>query len=394
MQPIDQDRQTVIPHDYFHVIAKRSRMILFSTITAAVLAVIASFFLTSIYSATAKIIPPQQESGLLSSIMGQVGNLAPFAGDVLGKGSKVELFAEILKSEAIMDPIIDRFQLIKLYKQDYRQFTYKLLEDHSTISAGKKSGIISITVDDKDPKRAAAIANAYVEELDKLLKNININGAGQNRLFLENRLASARADLAKAEEALKTFQAKNKTLNISEQTKASIEGIAKLKAQLASQEVTLAELSRRFPDSSQEVKNAKTATASLRSQIALLEGSEGSSAIPVIGSFPEIGKNYVRLTREFKTQEALVELLTKQYEMAKFSEASTIPTVQVVQMAKAPDRKSKPSKRKIIMLVTLSALFLSTAFAFVMENLDKMSAEEKERWRRSGRLVPILNRFV
>jgi uncharacterized protein involved in exopolysaccharide biosynthesis len=389
-----QDRQTVTLHEYFHVVAKRSRLILFPTLTAAMLAVIASFFLTSIYSATAKILPPQQESGLLSSIMGQVGSLASVAGDVVGKGSKSDMYVELLKSETVMDPIIDRFQLMKLYKQDYRRFTRKMLEDRSAITAGKKSGIISVTVDDKDPKRAADIANAYVEELDKLLKSINTTGAGQNRQFLENRLAGARADLARAEEALKTFQAKNKTLNITEQAKASIEGIAKLKAELAIQEVRLAGLQRKFADTSQEVKNAKTATTSLRSQIDRLEESEGRGAIPSIGSFPEIGKEYVRLMREFKTQEALVELLTKQYEMARFSEASTVPAVQVVQVAKAPDFKSKPSKRKLIMLVTLCALFLSTAFAFVAESVGKMNAEERERWRSSLRLVPLLGRFV
>ena len=229
MPPTNQDRQTVTLHDYFHVIAKRSRLILFSTFTAAILAVIASFFLTNIYSATAKILPPQQESGLLSSVMGQLGNLASFAGDVVGKGNKPEMYVELLSSEAVMDPIIDRFKLMEVYNQKYRQFTYKLVENHAKIVANKKSGIISITVDDKDPKRAADIANAYVEELDRLLKSINTTGAGQNRQFLENRLAGARADLARAEEALKTFQAKNKSFNVTEQAKASIDASADLK---------------------------------------------------------------------------------------------------------------------------------------------------------------------
>ena len=394
MHPSHQDRQTVTLHDYFHVIAKRSRLILFSTFTAAILAVIASFFLTNIYSATAKILPPQQESGLLSSVMGQLGNLASFAGDVVGKGNKPEMYVELLSSEAVMDPIIDRFKLMEVYNQKYRQFTYKLVENHAKIVANKKSGIISITVDDKDPKRAAAIANAYVEELDKLLKSINTTGAGQNRQFLENRLAGARADLARAEEALKTFQAKNKSFNVTEQAKASIEGIAKLKAELAIQEVRLAGLQRRFSDTSQEVKSAKTATASLRSQIARLEESEGRSAIPSVGSFPEIGKDYVRLMREFKTQETLVELLTKQYEMAKLSEASTVPAIQVVQVAKVPDRKSKPSKSKMVIQVTLCVLILSTVLAFIMENVAQISPEEKKRWRDSAKLIPFLNKIV
>jgi len=394
MNPSDKAGQTATFHDYIHVIAKRSRLILFSTITAAILAIVASFFLPSIYSSTAKILPPQQESSLLSSIVGQGGGLATLAGDVVGKGNKAEMYVEILKSEALMDQIIDRFKLMQLYKQKYRQFTYKQLENHVTIAAGKKSGIISVTIDDKDPRQAAAIANAYVEELDRLLKSINVTGAGQNRQFLESRLAAAKGDLAKAEEALKTFQAKNKTLSITDQAKASIEGIALIKAELAGQEVALASAKRRFSDSSQEVKNAQTAIASLRSQIARLEGSEGGSAIPSIGSYPEIGKDYVRLTREFKIQEALVELLTKQYEMAKFSEASTVPAVQIVQMARAPDFKTRPSKRKIVMQVTLSALFLSLAWAFVLENLEKMTAADREKWRSSARLVPILKRYL
>jgi len=394
MHPSDKTSQTVTLHDYIHVLAKRSRLILFITITAAILAAIASFFSTSIFSATARIIPPQQDGGLLSSIKGQAGNLASLAGSVMGSGGSADMYVEILKSEAIKDPIIDQFQLMKLYKQPYRQITYNIMAAKANIYASKKSGIITITVDDKDPKRAAAIANAYVAELDNLLKNIKITAAGQNRIFLEKRLETARTDLAKAEEALKSFQAKNKTLNIPEQTKASIQGIALIKAELARQEVALAGFRRIFPDSSQEVKNASTAVQSLRAQLARLEGSEGGSSIPAVGSLPEIGQEYVRLTREFKVQEGLIELLTKQYEMAKFSEASNVPTLQVVQTATVPDFKSKPSKRKKVMLVTLSALFLSVVLAFVLENLEKMTAEDRERWRSSARLVPFLNRFV
>jgi len=394
MQPSDPVRQTVTLHDYFDIIAKRSRMIISITFAAAVIAVIASFFSTSIYSSTAKILPPQQETGLLSAMMGQLGNLGAFAGGVLGKGSKSDMFVEVLKSQAIMDPIIDRFKLMELYKQHYRQYTYRKLGVNSTIEASKKSGIISITVDDKDPKRAAAMANAYVEELDKLLQRINITGAGQNRIFMENRLTGAKAELSKAEDALKDFQSKNKTLNVTEQAKATIEGIARLKAELAVQEVSLSVLRRQYADSSQEVKSVSNAVAGLRIQIDRFEGSGGNSAIPTAGSIPEIGKEYLKLLREFKIQEAIVETLTKQYEMARISEANTVSSLEIIQTAKPPDFKSKPSKRKKVMLITLSALFLSTAFAFVMENVDKMTAEEKERWRSSAKLIPFVNRFI
>jgi len=394
MQPSGPVRQTVTLHYFFDIIARRSRLILFSTLAAAALAVIFSFFMANIYSATAKILPPQQEGTLLPSIMGQMGNLGAVAGDVLGKGNKADMYLEILKSQAIMDPIIDRFKLMELYNQDYRQYTYDRLEDNSSIEAGKKSGIISITVDDKDPKRAAALANAYVEELDRLMKRVNVTGSGQKRIFLEQRLAAARADLAKAEDALRTFQSKHKTIVIEKQAEATIKGIAELRAQLAAEEVQLATFRRQFTDSSQEVKNAKSSVNNLRGQIARLEGAGTGDAIPSVGSVPAIGQEYLRLMREFKTQEAIVETLTKQRELASISEASTVSTLQVVQTATPPDRKSKPSKRKLVMLVTLSALFLSTAFAFILENVEKMTAEEKEKWRNSAKFIPVLNRYI
>jgi uncharacterized protein involved in exopolysaccharide biosynthesis len=370
-------------------------MILFSTVAAAALAAIISFFMPGIYSATAKIMPPQQEGTLLPAVMGQLGSLGTVAGDVLGKGNKADMYLEILKSQAIMDPIIDRFKLMELYHQKYRQFTYKRLEDNASIEAGKKSGIISITVDDKDPKRAAAIANAYVEELDRLMKNVNVTGSGQKRIFLEKRLVAARADLVKAEEALRSFQSRHKTIVIEKQAEATIKGIAELRAQLVANEVQLATFRRQFTESSQEVKNAKSAVNNLRGQIARFEGAgTEDDAIPSVGSVPAIGQEHLRLMREFKTQEAIVDTLNKQRELASISEASTVSTLQVLQTATPPDFKSKPSRRKLVMLVTLSALLLSTAFAFVLENVEKMTDEEKERWRSSAKFVPFLSRYI
>lgn len=394
MQPANENSQNGTLHDFLHVIAKRSKMILITTFVAALLAIGYSFTMSSVYSATAKILPPQQDIGLLQTMMGQMGNIGNIAGDVLGKGNKADMFVEILKSQAVMDPIIDRFKLMKLYRQKYRQSTYDKLEETSIIEAGKKSGIVSITVDDKNPQRAADIANAYVEELDKVLGTMNVTGAGQNRSFLNQRLDAARVDLAKAGDALKAFQQKYKTIGIEKQVEATIKVMAELRAQLAIEEVHLANLRRKFTDTNQNVKNAKTSVDNLRTQIARLEGDGIGDSIPSVGSVPAIGQEYLRLMREFKTHEAIIESLTKQYQLARISEANTVSNLKIIQLAKAPDFKSKPSKRKNVMLVTLSALFLSIAFAFVLENLAKMTTEDKERWRNSARCVPLLKRFV
>lgn len=378
--------------EYLEVVARNWRMIVRTTVIAAVVAVVVSLCLPNIYSATTRILPPQQDaSGLMGMLMGAAGGMGSVAADLLGKGTPADMYVGILNSEAVSDRIIDRFKLMEVYDQKYRVETYKQLDKNVDIAAGKKDGIISITVSDEDPKRAAGIANAYVDELGKLLVRLNITGAGQNRSFLEERLGKARADLAAAEDALKAFQAKNKIFSVSDQAQATIGGIAQLKAQLAVQEVQLGTLQRQFTDNSQEVKAAKSAIANLRGQIARLEGQGSGGAIPGVGTMPELGQQYLRLMREFKIQEAIVELLTKQYEMAKLSEAKDVVSVQVIQTAREPDKKTKPKRSVIVLASTFAAGFMAVLYAFIREAADRMPQEDRERWQRIRSLLPGLS---
>ena len=156
-----------------------------------------------------------------------------------------------------------------------------------------------------------------------------------------------------------------------------------MRAKLAAEEVKLATYRRQFTESSQEVKNQATAVANLRGQIAKLEGSGGNSSIPSVGSVPAIGEEYIRLMREFKVQESLVEMLTKQYEMAKFSEAKDISPFQVLLKARVPERKSKPARAKMVFVITCLT-FISSAILVMLlyENVNLMSEAEKERWKR------------
>jgi tyrosine-protein kinase Etk/Wzc len=225
------------------------------------------------------------------------------------------------------------------------------------------------------------MANAYVEELGNLAIRLNVTGAGQNRTFLEDRLGKAKADLAKAEDNLKAFQSRNKAVQVTAQAEATIKGIAEIKAQLAVQEVQLATYRRQFTESSQEVKNLATSVGNLRAQIAKLEGGGGNSAIPSVGSVPSIGQEYVRLMREFKIQESLVELLTKQYEMARLSEAKDVSPFQVILKAKVPERKSKPSRTKIVLIASFAALFFSLVLTFMIEKFNRMAEADKVRWK-------------
>lgn len=379
--------------DYVQVIARRSKMIICVTLVSSIIAIICSIMMPKIYSATALVLPPQQQDqGLMSVMMGQMGSLAGLAGSVLGGGSTGDLYVGILKTEAVKDSIIDRFKLMNVYKQKYRMDTYNILDSIATIELGKKDGIVSITVEDKDPILAAAIANAYVDELARLTIAMNISGAGQNRSFLEDRLTKSKIDLARAEDALKSFQAKYKVLDVPAQAQASIAGVADLKAQLAAQEVQLASLRSFLTDENQEVKNVKASIATLNGQISRLEGNNNvSSSIPSVGSVPVIGEQYIRLMREFKIQESIVEMLTKQYEIAKINETKDISGIQVLQRASVPDKKIKPKRSLIVLGTTFISFIFAVFVAFVMERIEKMSEADRTKWRDLGKSLPGFN---
>jgi uncharacterized protein involved in exopolysaccharide biosynthesis len=383
--------------DLLLVLAKHWKMIVVVPFVAAVITAIVTLCMPNIYTAKTMILPGDDDSGgMMGAMMSQMGGLAGLAGVAgMGGATKADLYVTMLKSETIKDPIIDRFKLMEVYGAKFRASAYSALDGIAVIGTGKKDGVITISVDDKDPKRAAEMANAYVDELSKLVARLNMTGAGNNRVFLEKRIAEARADLINAEDALKNFQAKNKAISVTDQAKATIEGVAQLRAQLAMQEVQLATLQRQLTDSSQEVKTAKATIANLRVQIARLEGEGGgrSSSIPSVGSVPQIGQEYMRLMREFKVQEAVLEMLTKQYEFSKLSEVKDVSPFKVLQKAKAPERKSKPKRSSIVIMAALSSGFLMVLVAFVREFGARMSDEDCKRWQELQRLLPLPRRF-
>lgn len=376
--------------DYMSVIIKHRRLITGITLAATILSIIVVLLLPNIYTARTMILPVEEDKGVMGAMLGQLGGLAGIAGVGLGGQTKADLYMTILKSETVKDPLIDRFKLMDVYKAKLRMEAYAALDRNVIVSSGKKDGVITIAVDDKDPRRAAEMANAYVEELGKLTVRLNMASAGNNRIYLEERLAAARIDLVKAEDALKAFQSKNKAVSVNDQAKATIEGVAQLRAQLAAQEVQLSAFRRQFTESSQEVKTSKATIDNLRAQIGKLEGiGGGSSSIPSIGSMPQLGQEYIRLIRDFKIQETLVELLTKQYEVAKLSEAKDVSPFQLLQVAKVPEKKSKPYRTLIVLVAVITAFVCSVYITFLCEHFEKMSELETTRWFEMRRQLSI-----
>lgn len=369
--------------DYLLILAKHKLIILSVTFTMAVLSVLYSLTLKNIYTANTMIVVTEDDKGVMGALLGSVGGAAGGAAALAGVGgpTRTDLYVTMLKTDAIKDPIIDRFKLMQEFKSKNRTLTYKRLAGKTKVTAGKRDGVISISVSDNNPKLAADLANAYVDELGKMATGMTMGKSARNRQFLEERLATTKINLIKAEDALKIFQSKNKIFDAPEQAKISIRGVAQLHARLAVQEMKLASLKNQFTDSSHEVKTAAAAVANTKSQITKLEGSGGGGAVPSVGNVPELGQEYVRLLREFKVQETLFELLTKQHEMARFSEAKDVSPVQVIQVAKVPEMKSKPARSKIVLLTTALSFILTVAFVFMNEFVKQMPVTVTDKMR-------------
>lgn len=362
--------------ELLRVIVKNLPMITKVTLTAAVLSIVLSLTMKNIYTAKATLMPPQKDSGggaaaLLAS-MG--GGLAGLAGG-LGGGS-ADLYMGILKSRSVTDAVIKRLNLQVELKSKNDDDARKQLQNLVKFQAGK-DGMITITADSKEPAKAALLANTFIDELQKKSMQLNLTKASTERNFLEKRLILSKEDLKKAEDEMKSFQEKNKTLKADSQAAAAIEGIARLRAEVVTKEVQLAAMRNSMTDENPEVKTFLAGISKLKSQLNSMNGNGADGGvIPNVGAAPSLGVEYVRKLRELKIQEALFEQLTKQFEMAKLSEARDSSSIQVLDEAVAPIRKSKPKRSLIVILSTVTAFFCSVFLVFIKEYLTKLSPED------------------
>jgi tyrosine-protein kinase Etk/Wzc len=325
------------------------------------------------YTATAKLLPPQQSQSNAVAILGQLGALSGGASSALGLKNPSDIFVAMLKSRTVADGIIERFKLKELYDEEYLQDTRKALSKHVDIVAGRE-GVITLEVDDKSPQRAADMANAYVEELEKLTRRLAVGEAGQRRLFFEQQLKEAKDDLTKSESQLAKFQVDNKILNPQGQAGLAISAAAGLQAQIAAKEVQIASLRSFATQDNPDLHRAQEELGGLRSQLAKVgrTGSRDSGDVLLsMGKAPQEGVEYLRKYRDVKYFETLYELLAKQYEIARIDEAKDATLIQVLDRAVTPERKSKPKRAIVVLLVGLVTLILSTIGAFIYEAFQR-----------------------
>ncbi len=377
--------------DYWRVIWKRRWLIGNICSVTVITAMVVSFLMPKIYESTATLLPQldSKDAGGLGALLSATGagGMAQNLGVALPgvPATPTDIFVAMLKSRIMADDVIKQFNLMEYYEAKTMQDARKALERATNIKVSKQK-VINITVEDKDPQRAADIANFYVSNLDRLNRTLNVSKAAQNRAFIEKRLAETQANLVKAEEALKDFQTRNKTVAVEAQSKAMIEAAAMIQGQITAQEVQLQVMSSYLSPDHPEFVRVRSGIEELRKQLHLLEsGRSGKGMLPgdrlhpAMITVPGLALEYGRLMRELKVQETLYTLLTSQYEQAKLAEARDTPTVQVLDPAIPAEKKSKPSIRFNVMIAGVLAVFLSIFLAFFLEHLERIRATERAK---------------
>jgi uncharacterized protein involved in exopolysaccharide biosynthesis len=382
--------------DLLQVLLKRKKMIFWTTFCAGLLSIIISLLLPKIYTATARILPPQESESGLSGLLSQVGGgLGGLAGSLIGMQSSSDLYVGILESRTVADGLIEKFTLKELYDCEYMTDVYEELSDRTNIGVSRTDQIISIDVEDRDPEQAADMANEYVQMLDQINRAVNISSANRKRMFLENRLKKVKADLAAAEQTLKEFQEKYNLVSIEDQARVAIEGAATIKGEIIATQTELEVLKEFGTERQNEVIMLNAKITELQKQLGKIEkGGNHMSRHPIgknkntgsdfylpFDKLPELGMQLFRLLREAKIQEKVFELMTTQYELAKIEEARNVNTIQVLDEAVPPDKKSSPKRALIVVLSTLVVCFMAVLAAFIMEYIERLKTEDPERYR-------------
>ena len=330
------------------------------TLVAALGSAGITLLMTPIYTARTTLLPPaSQQSGGASAALAALGALGGLAGG-LGAKTPDELFVALLKSDSMMRALDARFGLLARYEIKTQEELRKTLPNVVRIAADRKSGVINVEVDDKEPQFAADLANAHASEITKLLGRLAVSEAQLRRSFFEQQLKETKENLVKAELGLRSVQEKSGVIVLDKQTEALITSVAQLRAMIAEREVQLKVLRTSATGQNPDVLRLGSELAAMRTELARMEssrGNPGGSAVDIpVGRIPEAAIDYVRARRELKLQEALLESMVRQYEMAKLDEAKEGPVLQQVDVALPPDRKSKPARALIVLASTLAAL--------------------------------------
>ena len=342
------------------------KLLVIAPLMAGLLALGVTYLIKPSFTSRTVFLPPQQQQSAAASAIASLGALSGLVGAAAGVKSPADQYVALLQSTTVADRLIDEYKLMQVYDSKFRFEARKELADNTRVSLGKKDGLISVEVDDTDPQRAADMANRHVEELRRLSAQLALTEAQQRRVFFEAQLKKTRDDLTGAQQLLQASGFNPGALKA--EPKAAAEGYARLRAEVTSAEVRLQTLRRNLSDATPEVQQAQAMLGALRGQLGKSEATSDSNG----------GPDYVSKFREFKYQETLFELFSRQYELARLDESREGALIQVVDVAKPAEHKSKPKRAITAVVATLAALLVLAVFV-VMRHFWRQSAARPEK---------------
>ena len=352
--------------DLLHTIVDNLRLLIIGPLVVGLAALGISFFVTPTFTATVKFLPPQQQQSAAASMLASLGGLGGLAGAAAGLKNPADQYLAFMKSNTVQDALIDRFKLQERYETKFKSDTRLALTASTRASSGK-DGLITVEIDDKEPEFAAELANAHVDELQKLLARLAVTEAQQRRAFFEKQLDQVKAKFTAAEQALRATGVSSSVLKSN--PASALAAVAGLKAQVTAQEVKVGAMRGYLAETAPDFKQAMSELANLRAQLAKQEKDEPADAA---------GQgDYVAKFREFKYQETLFELFARQFEKAKVDESREGAVIQVLDAAQPPERKSKPKKALIAIIATLATGFALLLFVFIRQALRNASQDNE-----------------
>ncbi len=343
-------------------LAQSWKLLMFGPVLVAIAAYGISHWVPPTFTARTTILPPQQQQSAAVSALASLGALSGLAG--IPTRTPGDQYVALLRSTTVADRLIDEFKLISVYESEFRADARKELAQNVRIEVGKKDGLITIEVDDGTAERAAGLANRHVDELRRLTSSLALTEAQQRRVFFEAQLQQNRKKLTDAQIDLQASGFNAGALRA--EPKAAAEGYARLKAEVTGAEVRLQTLRRSLTDTAPEVQQQLTTLGALRAQLSQLEATDTSATSP----------GYITKYREFKYQESLFEVFSRQYEMARLDESREGALVQIVDVAQPPERRSKPKRMLISVAAALGSAFALIVFVLVRHAWRQVRQQE------------------
>jgi len=391
--------------DFLIILVKWRKLIILNVVIITLSAVIISLIMPKWYTSTANILPPKNTGGLLGSISGfssTIKDLSKTLGRLGTTSEEAYNYLAILQSRTSFEKVINKFNLREVYKFDPDAPIEEIIDElESNVKFNvEDEGNITIKVTDKDPKRAAAMANYFVQILNEISIELGTIEAKNNREFIEKRYLQVLKDLKNVEDSLKYFSERFSVYSIEDQTKAAIKAAADIKAQIELQKIEYELLSRNYGNDHPLVLEKKLMINELQNRLKTMKFGESnltSSSLSLYTPFsqlPEVGIEYLRLMREYELQGKLLEFILPVYEQAKIEEKKDIPVCVVLDKAVPAQKKSYPKRVIIVVASFAGSLFLSIILALFLEKLSNLPHDaEKYKKITEGIFIPLKSFF-